>query len=179
MGAWNMPFYLRFGVGPLRFSERVGRTQAQKRAAARHRAQAKGLRQERRRANAWRRDYDSPARVAERQASAAWQQARRASWEARTYRAVVSECGIDSLAGGSFQVTAPGRPTIDIAVPPALALNFLSLRHGDVVQVTPTENGMGVETFYHLARASGAKPRNAANFPEGFQTRVTWGQERS
>ena len=34
-----MPTYFRFGFGPFRFSQRVGRTQAQKRAAAKARAQ--------------------------------------------------------------------------------------------------------------------------------------------
>jgi hypothetical protein len=33
-----MPTYFRFGIGPFRFSQRLGRTQAQKRAAAKARA---------------------------------------------------------------------------------------------------------------------------------------------
>jgi hypothetical protein len=34
-----MPWYFRFGVGPFRFSQRVGRTQAPKRADAKTQAQ--------------------------------------------------------------------------------------------------------------------------------------------
>jgi hypothetical protein len=46
----------------------------------------------------------------------------------RTYRAVVSKCHVD----GSFEVTAPDRPTLNLLVPQEVALSFLSLRHGDV-----------------------------------------------
>jgi hypothetical protein len=41
-----MPSYFRFGIGPFRFSQRLGRTQAQKRAAARERAAQAKRRQE-------------------------------------------------------------------------------------------------------------------------------------
>jgi hypothetical protein len=36
----TMPTYFRFGIGPFRFSQRLGRTEAQKRAAAKAQAQA-------------------------------------------------------------------------------------------------------------------------------------------
>jgi hypothetical protein len=39
-----MPTYFRFGIGPFRFSQRLGRTQAQKRAAAKARAQRQNAR---------------------------------------------------------------------------------------------------------------------------------------
>jgi ATPase subunit of ABC transporter with duplicated ATPase domains len=42
-----MPTYFRFGVGPFRFSQRLGRTQAQKRAAAKARAQRQNARAQR------------------------------------------------------------------------------------------------------------------------------------
>lgn len=42
----HMPTYFRFGVGPFRFSQRLGRTQAQKRAAAKARGQRQSARQE-------------------------------------------------------------------------------------------------------------------------------------
>jgi hypothetical protein len=173
-----MPFYIRFGVGPLRFSQRVGQTRTQKRAAAKRRAQAKAQRlqasvqrEQLKRNQAWARDYYSPARVAEREAQGAWRAAQEAERQARTYRAIISECHIDPLAGGSFEVTAPERDTLNLIVPAQEAMGFLSLRQGDVVQVTATPDGLGVEAFWHLARASGAKPRNAANFPQGFAAR--------
>jgi hypothetical protein len=39
-----MPWHFKFGVGPFRFSQRLGRTQAQKRAAAKVRQQGAGAR---------------------------------------------------------------------------------------------------------------------------------------
>jgi hypothetical protein len=43
-----MPTYFRFGFGPFRFSQRLGRTQAQKRAAAKAQAQRQQWRAQRR-----------------------------------------------------------------------------------------------------------------------------------
>ena len=106
------------------------------------------------------REYNSPERVAEREAR-----------KARTYRARVSGCRIDPLKGGEFTVTADDRPDLHFTVPPDIALQFMSLRNKDVVQVTVTPDGQGVEDFYHLARANGAEPRNPAYFPKGWFTR--------
>ena len=157
-----MPFYIRFGVGPLRFSQRLGQTQAQKRAAAKREAQARAHYQSQKRHQEWAREYYSPERVAEREAR-----------DARTYRAVISECRIDPLTGGSFTVTASDRDTLHLIVPADWAMNFLSLRNRDVIQVTVTEDGLGVEGFLHLARANGATPRNPVDFSSGFPTTVS------
>jgi hypothetical protein len=87
---------------------------------------------------------------------------------ARTYRASVSECRIDPLKGGEFTMTAPEWPDMHFTVTPERAMEFLSLRNRDVVQVTVTPGGDGAEAFWHVARANGATPRNAADFPHGF-----------
>ena len=87
-----MPTYVRFGFGPFRFSQRVGRTQAQKRAAAK-------ARQQRAVAQA----------LAERDAWVAESMAR----EARTYlgRAAASTDGstvtVADATRGTGMVTAP------------------------------------------------------------------------
>src|SRR6266567_166613 len=40
----SLPFYFRFSIGPLRFSQRLGQTQAQKRAVAKARAERQDAR---------------------------------------------------------------------------------------------------------------------------------------
>jgi hypothetical protein len=105
----------------------------------------------------WEREYSSPEAVAEWEAR-----------KARTYRATVSGCRIDPLKGGEFTVTADDRPGLHFTVPPDMALQVMSLRNKDVVQVTIAPDGQGIEEFWHLARANGAQPRNPANFPKGF-----------
>jgi hypothetical protein len=102
-------------------------------------------------------DYYSPEAAARRAAE-------KADHDARTYRAVVSALAIDPLAGGDFTLTAPGRPDLHLAVPPDLAMRFLSLRRKDVIQVTMTADGRGIEEFWHMARGNGAEPRNGADF---------------
>ena len=49
-----------------------------------------------------------------------------------------------------------------------MALRFQSLRNRDLVQITMAPDRRGIEEFRHLARANGAKPRNPADFPDGF-----------
>jgi hypothetical protein len=91
---------------------------------------------------------------------------------ARTYRATITECHIDPLRGGKFTVTPPddNHPSLELNVPPDMALQFASLRNRDIVQVTLAPGNQGIQEFWHLARASGAKPRNPADFPDGFTT---------
>jgi hypothetical protein len=91
---------------------------------------------------------------------------------ARTYRATITECHIDPLHGGQFTVTSPddSHPNLQLNVTPDMALPFASLRKGDIVQVTLAPGNSGIQEFWHLARASGAKPRNPADFPDGFTT---------
>jgi hypothetical protein len=43
-------------------------------------------------------------------------------------------------------------------------LRFLSLKNGDIVQVTLGPDNSGLEEFWHLRRANGAKPRSPADF---------------
>jgi hypothetical protein len=88
--------------------------------------------------------------------------------EATTYRAAINGCRIDLLEGGEFTVTAPDRADLHVQVSPDLAHRFISLRNRDIVQVTLTADGQGVDAFFHLSRANGAQPRNPADFPGGF-----------
>jgi hypothetical protein len=66
----------------------------------------------------------------------AHREAARADHDSRTYRAVISECRIDGLKGGGFTIEADGRATVHVNVEPDTALRFLSLKNGDIVQVT-------------------------------------------
>jgi hypothetical protein len=109
-------------------------------------------------------EYHSPEAVA-------WRAAEKADHDARTYRAVVSALAIDPLAGGHFTITAPDRPALHLAVPPGATMEFLSLRRRDVIQVTVTADGGGIEEFWHMARANGAAPRNPADFGKGDTAR--------
>jgi hypothetical protein len=233
-GVWwlkgrKMPTYFRFGLGPFRFSQRLGRTQARKRAAARGRGQrqqaAATAREQRARQREFTRthteaveyvrtdqeadsligvfrrenltDHDlhlgllqGPLPVpegtwltvtyssgnllevapAEVPAAVAARRAARADHAARTHRAVISGCRIDGVKGGSFDVEAEGRDTVHITVQPDTALRFLSLKNGDIVQVTLGPDNSGLEEFWHLRRANGATPRNPASFGPGELT---------
>jgi hypothetical protein len=147
------------GFGPFRIYG--GRSAASRRAAARRRstayAQARAERREQQERAARLRVYNSPEAVAQRAAQ-------KADHDARTHRAVVSACSIDPVADGDFTLTAPGRPDMRLAVPPDLAMRFLPLRRKDVIQVTMTADGRGIEEFWHMARGNGAEPRNGADF---------------
>ncbi len=143
---------IRFRLGPFSTSQRLGRTQAQKRAAAKA---AAGRRQARNNARAhreWEREYYDPAAVAAREAA-------KADQDSRTYRAVISGCHIDPLKGGSFTIGAESLDMI-FNVAGNAALHFLSLKNGDVVQVTLNPGKTGLEEFWQLSRASGARPRS-------------------
>ena len=151
-----------FHIGPFYFSQRLGRTQAQKRAAAKA---AASRRQRRRNAKAHserEREYNFPAAVAAREAAVAEREAARADHDARTYRAVISACKIDPLKGGAFTIGIEAEDTNFVFnVDASAALHFLPLNNGDVVQVTLSPGRTGLEEFYQLSRASGAKPRSA------------------
>jgi hypothetical protein len=197
-----MPSYFRFGIGPFRFSQRLGRTQAQQRAAARERAAQTKRRQDYR---AWKADpraqashRQAVAEVAARnpedlvglraftrddrkwlatpEGQAAVQAVRdaparaaaaKADHDRRTYRARVSGCRIDGLKGGEFTIEADGRDSVHFTVPPAAALRCLSLKDGDIVQVTMSKDGTSLDEFWHLSRANGSKPRSPADFGPG------------
>jgi hypothetical protein len=211
-----MPTYFRFGIGPLRFSQRLGQTQAQKKAAARARAQRARQREFSRRhtevvqylrttqgtdcqIGVFRQEpygdlhlYLRKVAVtvprgtwvtvthrsgnlleigpAQEPATAAARREAKADHDARTYRAVIAECHIDGINGGSFSIVAEGKDTVHVTVQPDLALRFLSLKNGDIVQVTLARDQAGVEEFWHLSRANGATPRNPASFGPGELT---------
>ena len=151
-----------FHIGPFYFSQRLGRTQAQKRAAAKA---AASRRQGRRNAKAQRereREYNDPAAVAARQVAVAARRAAKADRAARTHRAVISGCKIDPLKSGQFTLTTAGDELeMVFNVAANAALHFLPLRNGDVVQVTLKPGNASLEEFWQLSRASGAKPRSA------------------
>jgi hypothetical protein len=102
----------------------------------------------------------SPEEVAAREAA-------QADHDQRTYRAVISECRIDGLKGGAFTIKADGRTTVRVNVEPETELRFLSLKNGDIVQVTLGPDNSGLEESRHLSRANGAKPRSPADFGPG------------
>ncbi len=213
-----MPTYFRFGFGPFRFSQRLGRTQAQKRAAAKARAPQEqtvsvhGIVTARR--PEWaqvqilgRDNYQAPlsklgqtvtipctdpavtegqgvhlhyryrdglllgvtvdpavaARVAERHRAEAERHRARADRDARTHRYRVTDCRIDALSGGGFTLEAKGLDPVRISLTPRTAQPFLPLRRGDIVQVTLAPANAGIEEFWQLHRANGAKPRPAVS----------------
>jgi hypothetical protein len=206
-----MPWHFRFGVGPFRYSQRIGRTQAQKRAAAKAQAQRErwrtivslsGIVTARTPGQAQvrildRDSHDGPlhmightvtipckdpavtegqgvhlryrlgdwqlrglavdpaiaAREAERLAA-------EADHDARTRRYRVSMCHIDALKGGEFTLEAEDTDPVHVALTPQAAVHFLSLKNGDIVQVTLGPGNSGLEEFWQLSRANGAKPRS-------------------
>jgi hypothetical protein len=122
-----MPFYWRFRAGPIGFSKRLGRTQAQKRAAAKHRA-----------ARAQARRLRSP----ETQAQIAVAHAR----IDRTYTGPVT------LSGRSLTVTDDAKGSTTLGGPDD---RFALLHDGDVVRLTVNEDRTGLEAFEHLWYADG------------------------
>jgi hypothetical protein len=86
--------------------------------------------------------------------------AARADHDARTHRYRVSECRIDALKGGEFTLEAEDTDSLNIRLTPETAMHFLSLKKGDIVQVTLAPGNTGLEEFWQLSRANGAKPRS-------------------
>lgn len=80
--------------------------------------------------------------------------------DSRTRRGVIAECRIDPLNGGSFTVKVQDTEMV-FNVDPNAAIHFLPLKKGDIVQVTLAPSSTGLEEFWQLSRASGAKPRSA------------------
>ena len=104
-------------------------------------------------------DAQRPEAVAARKAAEQQKALERADHDSRTHRAVVSGCRIDPLKGGSFALSAEDME-MGFNVAGNAALHFLSLKNGDVVQVTLNPARTGLEEFWHLSRANGAKPRS-------------------
>ena len=162
-----------FHIGPFYFSQRLGRTQAQKRAAAKARAQRQAERERRRdiatvEAVLEEHRQQEQAELVEfrrqREASldAELEELRRqqADHDSRTRRGVIAECRIDPLNGGSFTFRAEGME-MTVNLDANAAMHFLSLKNGDIVQVTFAPGKTGLEEFWQLSRANGAKPRSA------------------
>ena len=160
-----MGFRFRFHIGPFGYSAPLGRTQAQKRAAAKDRAARQSARaarkrreQERQEREEFEREYNAPEAVAARE-----------DRDRRTYMAEIADCRINGVRGGSFVILAEGRDEVRVVVPADAAMLFLSLKNRDIVQVTMTaEDVPRVEAFYHVSRANGAEPREPATFSHGF-----------
>ena len=56
--------------------------------------------------------------------------------DARTHRYRVTECNIDALTGGEFTLEAEGLDSVHITLDAKSVIHFLSLKTGDIVQVT-------------------------------------------
>ncbi len=166
-----MPARFGFHIGPFYFSQRLGRTQAQKRAAAKQRAQAAQARAQRRAA----REAQRPEVIAAEQARMEEYQRQREEviaaeleeyrqqardHDARTHRYRVTECSIDAIKGGQFTLEAEGLDPVHIRPDAKSAIHFLSLKAGDIVQVTFAPENAALEEFWHISRANGAKPRS-------------------
>ena len=159
-----MPSYFRFRIGPFGFSQRLGRTQAQKRAAARLRAAQQRAREDRKRHEQFEREYNSPEAVAARE-----------DYDRRTYTAEIADCHVNGVTGGSFVIRAEGRDDFRVVVPAEIGTLFLSLRNRDIVRVTMAAGDTPrVETFRHLSRANGAEPRSPADFDGVYFDGVTY-----
>jgi hypothetical protein len=126
---------MRFGIrlGPFWVSQRAGRTQAQKRAAAKQRAERASQREHARR-------MSSP----EVQAQLAAAHAR----IDRTYTGPVTM----SDGGRALTVTDSLHGQLTITAPDD---RFALLHDGDVVRLTPDEDGTALEAFEHLWYADG------------------------
>ena len=80
--------------------------------------------------------------------------------DARTHRYRVTECNIDALNGGEFTLEAEGLDAVKIRLDAKSVMHFLSLKAGDIVQVTLAPGNVGVEEFWQISRANGARPRS-------------------
>jgi hypothetical protein len=80
--------------------------------------------------------------------------------EARTHRYRVTACSIDALKGGEFTLEAEGLDPVHITLDAKSVIHFLSIKAGDIVQVTLAPGQAGLEEFWQICRANGAKPRS-------------------
>ncbi len=83
--------------------------------------------------------------------------------DARTHRYRVTTCSIDAIKGGQFTLEAEGLDPVRIRLDAKSAIHFLSLKAGDIVQVTFAPGNAGLEEFWQISRANGAKPRSPVN----------------
>jgi hypothetical protein len=142
----TVPARFGFHIGPFYFSQRLGRTQAQKRASAKARQD--------RRQQAAAREAAAAEQARHQQAQAAWE----ADYTSRIGRYRVADCHIDTLKGGSFTLEAENGDQIGVEVTPAAAVHFLPLRNGDTIKLTRGPGGTGVAGFRHVSRADSSYP---------------------
>ena len=78
----------------------------------------------------------------------------------RNARVYLPFCRIDVLNGGEFTLAAEGLDPVNITLTARSATHFQSLKAGDIVQVTLALGNAGLEEFWQICRANGAKPRS-------------------
>jgi len=124
-----MPTYFRFGIGPFRFSQRLGRTQAQKRAAAKARAGRQYARRQGR---------------------------EQADRDRRSFKQVPARNVTHGADGSvSFDLEPPGLPSLHVnlvngQMPSLLGRNedFTRLREGDRIYGTLGSDGRSLESMW-------------------------------
>jgi hypothetical protein len=117
-----MPWYFRFGLGPFRFSQRVGRTQAQKRAAAKARAQHQNARYR--------------ARL-------------QADRDKRSFEEVPAHDVTHGAEGSvSFSLDPPGFPSLCVKLENGAAEDFTGLREGDRIYGTLGNDGRSIDSLW-------------------------------
>jgi hypothetical protein len=100
--------------------------------------------------------------IAAEQARIEERQRQREDHDARTHRYRVITCSVDAIKGGEFTLEAESEDLnpIRIRLDAKSAVQFLSLKAGDIIQVTLAPGNTGLEEFRHISRADGAKPRS-------------------
>ena len=106
------------------------------------------------------REAQRPEAVAAEQARLEEYRRKREDHDARTHRYRVTQCNLDALTGGEFTLEADGQDQVHIKLTDKSVTHFLSLKVGDIVQVTHAPGNAGIEEFWQLARANGATPRS-------------------
>jgi HIRAN domain len=153
---------LRFRVGFGPFSYSTSLSGDKRKAAARRRASTKAKqkrvasRQQRTSAREHARQlkaYNSPDAVAARAAA-------KADIAARTRRGKVTACDVDALRGGRITLADAEGGELVLIADAARAVDFLSLKKGDICEIVLTHDGGAAEYFSHLYRTNGAEPRN-------------------
>jgi len=106
------------------------------RGATKRRAQARG-------GHRATREAQQPAAIAAEQARVEEFRRHREDHDARTHRYRVTECNIDALKGGEFTLEAEALDPVRIRPDAKNVTHFLSLKAGDIVQVTLAPGNAG------------------------------------
>lgn len=99
--------------------------------------------------------------------------------DARTHRYRVTACSVDALTGGEFTLEAEGLDSVQIRLDAKSAIHFLSLKAGDIVQVTHAPDNSGLEEFWQISRANGTKPRSPVKLTAADMERLGFTANRS